>query len=180
VVPGHRPLPTATIEQVLQDQYQTQPEQARLLAHLANGRLGWAIEANREAAILAERASQMDLLKEVLGADRVGRFDVAEKLARQPEMLPDILQSWLSWWRDLAILTWRSAGSNGHSQITNIDQLVWLQQLAGTYAPSEITSSLKRTEKSLWALEHNANARLVLENLFLKYPSAHLVSVPPG
>jgi DNA polymerase-3 subunit delta' len=175
-----RPLPTATIEQVLQDQYQAQSEQARLLAHLANGRLGWAIEANQEAAILAERASQMDLLKEVLGADRVGRFEIAEKLARQPEMLPDILQSWLSWWRDLAILTWRSAGSNGHSQITNIDQLAWLQQLAGIYAPPEITSSLKRTEKSLWALEHNANARLVLENLFLKYPSAHLVSVPPG
>lgn len=175
-----RPLPAETIEQVLQSRYQVEPEQARLLAHVANGRLGWAIQAVQEPTLLEERQSHMELLKEVLAATRVGRFDIAEKLARQPESLPDVLQTWLSWWRDLTILHWSGAVSNGHSQITNIDYLAWLQNLARSYSAPQATTGLKRTEKSLWALEHNANARLVLENLFLKYPLSPLVSAPPG
>ncbi|MFZ0545961.1 MAG: DNA polymerase III subunit delta' [Candidatus Promineifilaceae bacterium] len=175
-----RPVLPSTIEQVLQTGYQTEREQARLLSNLANGRLGWAIQATQEPALLAERESQMGLLKEVLAATRVVRFDIAEKLARQPENLPDVLQTWLSWWRDLVILNWGSAGTRGHTQITNVDHLAWLQNSASAYTAPDTTSSLKRTEKSLWDLEHNANARLVLENLFLKYPPAHLVSALPG
>lgn len=177
---GLRPVPAPTIEQVLQERYQMEPEQARLLAHLANGRLGWAIQAAKEPAILEERASQLALLKDVLEATRVGRFQIADKLARRPEILPDLLQTWLSWWRDLALLKWGAVGSNGHSQLTNVDQLARLQQSAEVYLARDTTASLKRTEKSLWALERNANARLVLENLFLKYPPALPVSVPPG
>ena len=175
-----RPLPPPTIEQLLQSRYQTEPEQARLLSHLANGRLGWAIQAVQEPALLAERESHLQLLNEVLAATRVGRFDIAEKLARQPEALPDILQTWLSWWRDLALLHWPNAAGNGHSQLTNVDYLAWLKKLALEYPATDTTAGLKRTEKSLWALEHNANARLVLENLFLKYPPSHLSSPPPG
>jgi len=175
-----RPLPTATIEQVLGVNYQTKPEQAHLLSHLANGRLGWAIQATQEPAVLEERVAQLDMLKDVLAETRVGRFQIAEKLARQPESLPEMLQSWLGWWRDLAILTWRSAGGNGHNQITNIDQIDQLSLFANAYKASETTASLKQTEKSLWALERNANTRLVLENLFLNYPPARHVSAPPG
>jgi DNA polymerase-3 subunit delta' len=169
---GLRPLPAAQIEAVLQERYQTGAEQSRLLAHLANGRLGWAIQAVKEPAILEERDSQLALLAEVLAGQRVGRFEIAEKMARQPEMLPEILQTWLTWWRDLAILSWRGASDNGRSQITNIDRLARLEQMAGVFSARETTTSLKRTEKSIWALERNANARLVMENLFLIYPPA--------
>lgn len=175
-----RPLATNQIEQVLEKKYQTQPEQSRLLAHLANGRLGWAIQAAQEPTILEERASHLDLLKDTLVENRNGRFTIADKLGRQPELLPEILQTWLSWWRDLAILIWRSGESNGHNQITNIDKMAWLQQAASVYSAVETTTSLKRTKESLWALERNANTRLVLENLFLKYPPARLVPELPG
>ena len=93
-------------------------------------------------------------------------------MANQAEMVPEILQTWLGWWRDLAMITWGNIGSNGSIQITNIDHLSWLQQMAEKYSGLDTTESLKQTEKSMWALAHNANARLVLENLFLKYPPA--------
>lgn len=175
-----RPVSTDMIEQVLGESYRAKPDQAHLLSHLANGRLGWAIQAIQEPAVLEERTTDFDLLKDVLSESRVGRFQIAEKLARSPENLPGLLQSWLSWWRDLAILTWRSSVGNGQGQLTNVDHLTLLQQLAGVYNPLETTTSLKQTEKSLWALEHNANTRLVLENLFLKYPPARHVSEPPN
>lgn len=174
-----RPVPTDMIEQVLGESYRAKSDQAHLLSHLANGRLGWAIQAIQEPAVLEERAGHFDLLKEVLAESRVGRFQLAEKLARSPENLPELLQSWLSWWRDLAILTWRGGG-NGQGQLTNIDHLAWLQNLAGVYSILKTKTSLRQTEKSLWALEHNANTRLVLEILFLNYPPAHHVSEPPN
>jgi DNA polymerase-3 subunit delta' len=171
-----RPLPAWQIEQVLQEQHQVETEQARLLAHLSNGRLGWAIQASREPVVLQERAEQLASLTGVLKASRSGRFDLAERLTRQPEMLPEILQTWLSWWRDLAMLSWGHSQVSGRSVITNIDCAGQLQELAGVYPVSQTTTSLKETERSIWALEHNANARLVMENLFLHYP----LTVPPG
>jgi DNA polymerase-3 subunit delta' len=176
---GLRPLSIPKIEQVLQADYQVAPAQARLLAHLSNGRLGWAIEAAQEQSLLDERETQMGLLKNVLAASRVNRFQIAEQLARQPDILPEILQTWLSWWRDVALLHWPDAGKNGNSQLTNIDYLSWLQAVCKVYPASDTTTSLKQTEKSLWALERNANARLVLENLFLKYPLVPHAALPP-
>ena len=38
-----RPLPAAQVEQALVQDWHAAPEQARLLAHLAAGRLGWAV-----------------------------------------------------------------------------------------------------------------------------------------
>ena len=181
-----RPLSTRKIEGVLQARYNIDPGHARLLAHLSNGRLGWAIDAAKEQNLLDEREARLSQLKEVLGANRVGRFKIADKMARDPESLPEILQIWLGWWRDAALLKWPtthrndsdSGNSQSHSQLTNIDHLTWLTQIASIYSASDTTKSLKQTEKSLWALERNANARLVLENLFLNYPLDPRVSAP--
>ncbi len=176
---GLRPLAIPKIDKILQDNHQVEPDQSRLLAHLSNGRLGWAIQATQEQSLLEDRETQMSLLKDVLTVSRVGRFKLAEQLARQPETLPAILQTWLSWWRDVAMLSWQGVGTNGNSHLTNIDQLAWLQQAADLYPATNTTTCLKRTEKSLWALERNANARLVIENLFLIYPLDPLASAPP-
>lgn len=179
-----RPLSTRKVEAVLQTRYDTDPAQARLLAHLSNGRLGWAIEAAREQSLLAERDDQLSILKEVLGSSRVGRFSLADRLSRDPEKLPELLQTWLSWWRDAALMKWPNAGGSGdshtqdHSQLTNIDHVAWLTQIVSLFSASDTTASLKKTEKSIWALERNANARLVLENLFLSYPLDPRVSAP--
>jgi DNA polymerase-3 subunit delta' len=176
---GLRPMSAAQIEEVLRTQHDLDPAPARLLAHLSNGRLGWAIQATQDQTLLDERETQLNLMKDILAASRIGRFSFAEKLARDPEMLPEILQSWLNCWRDIALLNWSGTSQNGRSQLTNIDQLSWLQQIARQYSGAEITNSLKQTEKSLWALERNANARLVLENLFLSYPLVPLAAALP-
>ena len=174
-----RPLSTGKIEEVLKSKHDVDPTQARLLAHLSNGRLGWAIQAIQDQSLLENREAQLAHLQEILAASRVGRFKLADKLARDPENLPALLQTWLSWWRDAALMNFSGTNDNGSSQLTNIDQLSWLQQIIQSVSPTKTTTSLKRTEKSLWALERNANARLVLENLFLNYPLVPHASLPP-
>lgn len=163
-----RPLPTDLIEQSLTTRWRVDDDTAHLLAHLADGRLGWAVRAAQEPAILQERAAHLAQLQEALTGSRVRRFQLADKLANKPEAAPAVLQTWVSWWRDVNLLA-QSRGM-GLAALTNIDQLDAMHQTASRVPDTAVLASLKQTTLALWQLEHNANGRLVLENLFLTYP----------
>ena len=164
-----RPLPAALIEQSLRARWQVPPEQASLLAHLADGRLGWAVQAAQNDSPLRERALHLEQLYQALEGSRVFRFDLADKLARKPELLPDVLKTWLSWWRDLTLLA-QHGGANGDLALTNVDEGGRLAQLAQSWSAKQALAGLKQTNLALWQLERNANTRLVVENLLLTYP----------
>jgi DNA polymerase III subunit delta' len=168
---GLRPLPTALIEESLITRWAVPEERAHLLAHLADGRLGWAVQAAQEPSLLPERSQKMEQLQTILAGNRGVRFAQADRLAAKPELIPPLLQTWLSWWRDLLLLSYGDGQSNGRlAPLTNIDQQATLQQQAQRWPPKAILHSLQETRRALWQLDHNANTRLVLENLFLVYP----------
>ncbi len=162
---GLRPLPTSLISHSLQSRWQVAAEQAERLAHLADGRLGWAVQAAREPAILKERADSLASLYDALAGNRTTRFLLADKLTRKPELLPDILRTWLSWWRDAAFLA--QAREDG---LTNVDETGKLRHYANLWTAEKTFTCLKQTNLALWQLERNANTKLVLENLLLIYP----------
>ena len=162
-----RPVNADLIEQSLAVRWQVPAQEATLLARLADGRLGWAVQAGQDSNILATRQTQLDMLYEALGGNRVTRFAVADKLSRKAEDLPDIFKTWLSWWRDLLLL----AQANGQSvAISNIDQQAQLAERAKVWTVDQALASLQRTNQALWQLARNANTRLVVENLLLIYP----------
>ena len=165
-VVGIRPIPTPTIEQALVTRWHTPSADATLLAHVSNGRLGWAVAAANDPSILESRNEQLGLLQELLGASLVARFKIADKLARKADALPLMLNLWLGWWRDLFLV------SGGSSLIANIDERERFDQFSAEWSAKAIHDSLSATKTALWQLEKNANARLVLEALFLIYPSA--------
>lgn len=159
-----RPIPTQQIQQALVTRWRVSAEQAHLLAHLANGRFGWAVNASQDPTLIQQRLDQLSLLREILSSNIVGRFKHAEKLAKQPEKLFDLLNMWLTWWRDLVLLT------HDTDQLINIDERTRLEQLKSTWETDDILASLNQTSAILWQLERNVNIRLALENLFLIYP----------
>lgn len=163
-----RPLPADLIEQSLTTRWAVDDERAHLLAHLADGRLGWAVQAAQDETILLERAAHLASLSEGLQSNRVGRFALAGRLSGRPESLPDVLKTWLSWWRDLNLLVQK--GGKEPTAVTNIDQIEQMQMLSQTIGQETAYHSLKQTNLALWQLERNANTRLVLENLLLAYP----------
>lgn len=164
-----RPLPAALIEETLMTRHHVGPEQANLLAHLADGRLGWAIQAKENPALLEERAAQLETLEKALAGNRLARFTLAESLSRKPDALQPMLRTWLSWWRDLALLAF---GRRTYEFVTNIDQRERLVDLARVWPREDVMHGLNQTSRALWQLDHNANTRLALENLFLAYPRA--------
>ncbi len=164
-----RPLSADLIEQSLTTRWQVDGETAHLLAHLADGRLGWAVQAAQDDTILQTRTTQLEHLHNVLDGSRVDRFQLADKLAKKAEELPNTLQAWLSWWRDLNMLV-QGNGRQAKVTLTNIDEVAQLDQWAHRYDEEQALASLKQTNLALWQLERNANTRLVLENLLLTYP----------
>jgi DNA polymerase-3 subunit delta' len=164
-----RPLPPDLIEISLATRWQVPAEKATLLAHLADGRLGWAVQAAEDGSILQTRAEQLSHLHDALAGRRATRFALADKLSRKPEVLPDLLKTWLSWWRDLTLLNQRQ-GKSISLLLTNVDEVPRLEPLATAWSEQQINASLNQTNDALWQLERNANTRLVLENLLLIYP----------
>ncbi len=164
---GLRPTPTDLIEETLLTRHQVRLDEADLLAHLADGRLGWAIRAHQEPAVLQERRAQLETLHQALNGTLVARFSLAESLARKADALPPLLRTWLSWWRDLALMTY---GRKSNEFISNVDEFEKLGEMAARLPRAAVLASLAQTEAALRQLGQNANTRLVLENVLLTYP----------
>ncbi|NCF64729.1 MAG: DNA polymerase III subunit delta' [Anaerolineaceae bacterium] len=172
---GLRPVSSALIEESLMIRWGIGADEALLLSHLAEGRLGWAVQASQDNTILAERQHQLSLLRNALESQRVRRFSLAGNLARKPESLPALLKTWLSWWHDLTLLAYHKDSFVPALPISNIDQQHQLTQYAHEWNREWIMSGFKQTDLAIWQLERNGNSRLVLENLFLSYPLPHKI-----
>jgi DNA polymerase III subunit delta' len=165
-----RPMDRESIEQNLMTEWGLHSNEALLLASLADGRPGWAIEASKEAKILQTRQQELSQLREALDGRRVRRFALADKLSRKPEQLPALLRTWLSWWRDLALVAYGRGPATPSVPISNIDQQHMLEELAASWSLETIVQNLAATGRAIQYLSQNANTRLVMENLLLNYP----------
>jgi DNA polymerase-3 subunit delta' len=165
-----RPMDRESIEQNLMADWGVHPNEALLLASLADGRPGWAIDASKQSEILKTRQQDLGQLHEALEGRRVRRFVLADKLSRKPELLPALLRTWLSWWRDLALVAYGQGPATPSVPISNIDQQPRLEELAAAWSLETIVANLAATSRAIQYLAQNANTRLVMENLLLVYP----------
>jgi DNA polymerase-3 subunit delta' len=161
-----RPLATETVQSSLQERWGVEVERAQLLARLSGGRLGWAVTASQNDAILDQRERHLDEMMELLSQGRVERLEYAQQLIRNPEAMPELLHLWISWWRDLLLAT--SGSSVG---ITNIDREDTLRIQAQRYSLGQVRDFVEALRAAAWRLERSANTRLTLEVLMLSLPT---------
>jgi len=161
-----RPVPFKIIEDELLVRHGVDAKQGRLLARLGGGRIGWAIRASQDASMLQRRE---DTLRELAALPRMGRLDRMEharRLAGKTDGIQETLELWLSWWRDLLLITGGSPDT-----ISNVDLVASLQQEARRYDLRGVLQSIKAIHKTQRALEMNADPRLALEVLMLSLPA---------
>ena len=109
-------LTTKQIKSALEDRWHVEPDEANLIAALAAGRMGWAVQAVEDEDMLAERQAQLETLAKLSTAGKVQRFDVAQRLSADSDKLHGILELWLLWWRDMVL-----AANNCLDLIVNVD-----------------------------------------------------------
>lgn len=162
-----RPLATATVQRALQERWRVDAERAQLLARLSGGRLGWAVAASQNGAILHQRERRLDEMMGLMEQGRVERLEYAQQISSNPEAAADLLHLWLSWWRDLLL---KASGSS--AGIIHMDREHALRGQAQRYSLGQVRSFLEALRAAVWQLEHNANTRLTLEVLMLSLPTS--------
>lgn len=163
-----RPLPIGEVQAALEARG-VATEQADLLARLSGGRIGWAINIVDNPAELETRNESLQQVATLANASRTDRFAYASKLAGQfskdPVTVRQTLALWLSWWRDVLLITQGCA-----DLITNIDHRSTLTQLAQSRDPEAVHTFSRAIETAMRHLEQNVNPTLALEVMLLSLP----------
>ena len=159
-----RPMPLDRLEAALAH-HDVLPDDAKLLSHLAGGRLGYALRLKEEPSLLALRHDFLEDLQNMLGANRRERFSYAESAARDRESLRLGYQIWLSFWRDVLL---RSA--NPDLPLVNLDFEPVIDEIAPRVGLAQSRALVTSLEQGLARLDGNLNARLLTEVVLLDWP----------
>ena len=162
-----RPLTVPQVESALVQGWDASATQATLLARLAKGSLGWAVQqlADREGA--SRRQEQLAQLHHLVQATRVERLHFVDKMAgdRNNEQLFAMLELWTTWWRDVLL------AQVGCPEICcNVDQQDEIARQAAGLESSAVRDYLYTLDRIAGYLYHTVNMRLALDVLLLRLP----------
>lgn len=160
-----RPLSNRLVAEALVSEWLVEPGLAARLARISGGRMGWAVRAATHAETYGQMQTALELLVEILGQDLPTRFERAKALVGGHAALPETLEYWLTFWRDVLLLH-----SQNDAALMHIELRQTLEAVAGA-------TDMERTVQVLSALEHaqsallsNANKQLLVESLLLDMP----------
>lgn len=162
-----RPLPVNQVQKALQEYWGVEEARAAALAGLSAGRLGWAIRASQNEALLGAREKYLVALEQSGKLSYTERIRLAQQLSRNPVNLMDALDLWQEWWRDLLL-----ARSGSSARLVNVDREQAIRADAERYSLQEIESFLRAIERAIQQLDANVSPSLVMEVLLLKAPRA--------
>jgi DNA polymerase III subunit delta' len=146
-------------------QHGASPEDARLLAHLSNGRPGYALRLLTDPDGLKARAERLDDLRELMPATRVRKLAYADKLAKDKDTFRRVLMLWSSYFRDIML-----TAAQANSPLANIDRAEEIAALAKNLSLPEARKTVGSFERAVELLDKNINARLLAEVTLLNLP----------
>src|SRR5258708_6986904 len=159
------PIPTAEVEKFLVEQKSLSAEDARLLAHTAQGSIGRALAGDVDT-YRHRRETMLSVLRALtLTSDRVELLQAAESLAaardrHEYELRLDVLEILI---RD----AWALALGRPGESIVNGDLLAPLRQIAAEMKSERAAAWLKQIEELRGTLEVNVNRKIASDALFL-------------
>ena len=165
-----RPTAAETISKFLVSTKGVGSERADEIAGLSGGRVGWAISAADDPAIITRITESMDIIEATVGGSLTDRFDYAERLAARfsgdRQSVFAELDLWQSWWRD-ALLT----GQNKGELVVNVSRKDAFASVSGQIPVESVVDTLKAIRRTIFLLERNVSPRLALEGMMMKAPT---------
>jgi DNA polymerase-3 subunit delta' len=162
------PVPLRTVRENLQDRWGLPEKQANLLAHLSGGRVGYALNLHQESDRLEQRQSWLDDLSHLLVSGRVPRYAYVENLVKDKDTARQVLQLWLSYWRDILLRT-----SGASAPLINLDRAEEIEKISLEVDLQTAYRAVNALQRTIAHLESNVNARLAAEVLLLDLPALH-------
>jgi len=168
-----RPIKIETLAEALQVKLTIPAQDAAVLAHIAGGRPGMALKLAGDEDTHQDRRLWLEQLQTALSGGIIERFNLAEKLARDKNRLRAELRIWLTYWRDLMLLT-----ANANAPLTNLDYAEALNSVAAQLDFETARRCAAALEDALEDLDLNLNQRLLVEVTLLDWPRIMPVDSP--
>jgi DNA polymerase-3 subunit delta' len=162
-----QPLDQATVRTALLERWQVEPEKADLLARLAGGRLGWAVEQVERRGMWEERQERLEQMFSLMQSDLFRRMEFAEKVATRSAALFSLVELWSSWWRDVLLVQ-----SGCGEAVSHIDHRATIERHAQLIEPEKVQNYLRTLRRTEECLRHTIPPRLPLEVMLLRLPRA--------
>jgi len=159
-------LTSMQIKNALIQEWDAEPKEADLIAALAAGRMGWAVQAIENEEMLTQRKAQLDLLTKLPSAGRVQRFDLVQRISGDSEKVQMLLELWLLWWRDMVL-----AANNCLDLTVNVDMRPLLKTQAAKLGTAESERMVCAILQTMESIAQNVNPRVALEVLMLDVPT---------
>ncbi|HEU5349020.1 MAG TPA: DNA polymerase III subunit delta' [Ktedonobacterales bacterium] len=160
------PLAPDEVTQALIEQWLMPESEARALAMLANGRLGWAIRAAEKPELREQRIHELEEIADLAAAPRDERLRRVGSFGKDVESAQRVLELWTLWWRDVVL-----AASGASHLATTGDLRTKAERLGSRLGLERARHFLRALLDAQLALEANANPRLTLEVLALDLPA---------
>lgn len=160
-----RPLPLEQVSAGIASRWGLDAGQSELLAHLSGGRPGAAFHLQQDPERIEMRRGWIEDMLRLLGQRRVERFAYAETAAKDKDQLRIVLQTWISFWRDVML-----AAAGASAPLANPDFQEDVERLAEWVGLESAHCTVSALDRTLGLLDKNINTRLACEVLMLDLP----------
>ncbi len=159
-------LPKHNLAVILSSKLELDETQAKILASLSEGSFKKALGTNREL-FLEKRRTLIQSLSALSAGSIIPTFSLADELEKDKEVLPDILDIFQAFFRDLLLLK----HNRPEEELVNLDLIDCLQRQKNTTTTS-LLLKLKALETARFHLQRNVNRRLALEVMLMRIAAA--------
>jgi DNA polymerase-3 subunit delta' len=163
-------VPAGEIEAALRER-RIDEERARLVARLAGGRPGRALELAADPSRIEKRREVLEQARGLGSMPMGDLMDLGEALARKfkddREAVLDRVAEWLGWWRDLVLVQ-----SSAEEGVANVDVMDGLREDAERYTPADVFTFVQALRECRRRLESNVQARIALDAMLVMAPRA--------
>ena len=154
----------AEIKRMLINNSRGDPETAVLLATLCNGLPGQAWKMAEPEKGLKIRETVFELYEKVIEGSINELIKTAEELEKKKDIIPEVLEQLLLWYRDMLI--WKQ--TSDQKLIINIDKMEWLKTHSENKGKNSLIKSIESIIEAKMQINRNVNFRLAMEVLMLR------------
>ena len=156
------PLNQTQIMEYLQG-YPISEVQKEIYAQFAEGSIGTAKKLIEDEDFLEERKTSINYLLDLQKADLMQMYNIQKSICEDKEFISSLLEFWLLWYRDLAILKATEEG-----KLYYLDYKTHLLDMASKLTYNTIDRHIKLIKDATMQINQNIYPTFVIENLLLK------------
>jgi len=160
-------LPRRQLADILAQRLDLGETEALILAALSEGSLKKALGQNRQL-YLEKRRGLIQGLSALSAGSTIPTFSLADELATEKELLPEILDIFQAFYRDVLLLK----HGRPESELVNRDLLETLHKHCKNVTTASLMKKLKALESARYHLQRNVNRQLAMEIMLLRMVDA--------